>query len=211
MAAANGRRCADRVLVLPHHGRAGLGDAGARPLQPAGARPAPLYDWRWLHLLALAMGPAGFVAVIAGWVTTEVGRQPYTVYGLLRTADSVSPLQAPAVAASLLAFIVVYFIVFGAGIFYILRLMSHPPHRGEAGPERGQPVRAAGITPSPACRKPDARRAGGPDHAHLRSAHHLGLHHRLRGLRLCRDGRLRSRHRHPVPVRSRRARARHRR
>jgi cytochrome bd ubiquinol oxidase subunit I len=109
-----------------------------------------LYDWKLLHLLALAMGPAGFVAVIAGWVTTEVGRQPYTVHGLLRTVDSVSPLQAPAVATSLLAFIVVYFIVFGAGVFYILRLMSHPPHRGEAGPERDQPVRAAGLTPSPA-------------------------------------------------------------
>ena len=109
-----------------------------------------LYDWKLLHLLALAMGPAGFVAVIAGWVTTEVGRQPYTVHGLLRTVDSVSPLQAPAVATSLLAFIVVYFIVFGAGIFYILRLMSQPPHRGEEGPERDQPVRAAGLTPSPA-------------------------------------------------------------
>src|SRR5690606_14911866 len=51
-----------------------------------------LYEWGVLHRFALAMGPAGFVAVIAGWVTTEVGRQPYTVYGLLRTADSVSPL-----------------------------------------------------------------------------------------------------------------------
>ena len=109
-----------------------------------------LYEWPLLHRFAVAMGPAGFVAVIAGWVTTEVGRQPFTVHGLLRTADSVSPLQAPAVAISLLAFIVVYFIVFGAGVFYILRLMSHPPHRGEAGPERDQPVRAAGITPTPA-------------------------------------------------------------
>jgi cytochrome bd ubiquinol oxidase subunit I len=108
-----------------------------------------LYEWPLLHRFAVAMGPAGFVAVIAGWVTTEVGRQPYTVYGLLRTADSVSPLQAPAVAISLLAFIVVYFIVFGAGVLYILRLMSHPPHRGEEGPERDQPVRAAGITPAP--------------------------------------------------------------
>jgi cytochrome bd ubiquinol oxidase subunit I len=108
-----------------------------------------LYDWPLLHRFAIAMGPAGFVAVIAGWVTTEVGRQPFTVHGLLRTADSVSPLQAPAVAVSLLAFIVVYFIVFGAGVYYILRLMSHSPHRGEEGPERGQPVRAAGITPAP--------------------------------------------------------------
>jgi len=108
-----------------------------------------LYDLPLLHRFAIAMGPAGFVTVIAGWVTTEVGRQPYTVYGLLRTADSVSPLQAPAVATSLLAFIVVYFIVFGAGALYILRLMSHAPHPGEGGPDRGQPVRAAGITPAP--------------------------------------------------------------
>jgi cytochrome d ubiquinol oxidase subunit I len=108
-----------------------------------------LYDWPLLHRFAIAMGPAGFVAVIAGWVTTEVGRQPFTVYGLLRTADSVSPLEAPAVATSLLAFVVVYFIVFGAGVLYILRLMSHSPHRGEEGPQRDQPVRAAGITPAP--------------------------------------------------------------
>ena len=71
------------------------------------------------------------------------------MYGLLRTVESASPLDAPAVATSLLAFIVVYCIVFGAGIFYILRLMSHPPRHGEEGPERDQPVRAAGLTPSP--------------------------------------------------------------
>jgi cytochrome d ubiquinol oxidase subunit I len=120
-----------------------------------------LFDWRLLHFFALAMGPAGFVAVIAGWVTTEVGRQPFTVHGLLRTADSVSPLQAPAVAASLMAFVVVYFIVFGAGVYYILRLMSHSPHRGEAGPERDQPVRAAGITPAPAIAPSSAAPRGG--------------------------------------------------
>jgi len=109
-----------------------------------------LYDSPWLHRLALVMGPAGFVAVIAGWVTTEVGRQPYTVYGLLRTAESVSPLHAPAVASSLLAFIVVYFIVFGAGIIYVLRLMAAPPHEAETGPRTEVPHRAAGITPGPA-------------------------------------------------------------
>jgi cytochrome d ubiquinol oxidase subunit I len=68
---------------------------------------------------------------------------------MLRTIESASPLDAPAVATSLLAFIAVYFIVFGAGIFYILRLMGHAPHVDEPGPERGQPVRAAGITPAP--------------------------------------------------------------
>jgi cytochrome d ubiquinol oxidase subunit I len=115
-----------------------------------------LYDSPWLHRLALVMGPAGFVAVIAGWVTTEVGRQPYTVYGLLRTADSVSPLQAPAVATSLLAFIAVYFIVFGAGIYYILHLMAKPPQAAEPGPQPG-PHRAAGITPAPAVASGEGR------------------------------------------------------
>ncbi|WP_375462066.1 cytochrome ubiquinol oxidase subunit I [uncultured Enterovirga sp.] len=114
-----------------------------------------LYEWRPLHVYALAMGPAGFVAVLAGWVTTEVGRQPFTVYGLLRTSDSVSPLAAPAVAASLAAFAVVYLFVFAAGMFYILRLMSHVPHPGETGPAQGQPTRTAGITPAPAV-APDA-------------------------------------------------------
>ena len=109
-----------------------------------------LYEWVWLHRFALAMGPAGFVAVLAGWVTTEVGRQPFTVYGLLRTADSASPLAAPAVASSLLAFIIVYFIVFGLGVYYVLRLMHEPPHRGEQGPRDNAPARAAGITPAPA-------------------------------------------------------------
>jgi cytochrome d ubiquinol oxidase subunit I len=109
-----------------------------------------LYDSKLLHSFALAMGPAGFIAVLAGWVTTEAGRQPFTVYGLLRTVDSASPLDAPAVATSLLAFIVVYFIVFGMGVLYILRLMKAPPHHGEEGPSRDVPARAAGITPAQA-------------------------------------------------------------
>jgi cytochrome d ubiquinol oxidase subunit I len=106
-----------------------------------------LYDRPALHKAALAMGPSGFAAVIAGWVTTEVGRQPYTVYRLLRTADSASPLAAPAVAASLIAFIIVYFAVFGIGTWYILRLMSKPPHPGEPEPPEA-PIRSAGITPA---------------------------------------------------------------
>jgi cytochrome bd ubiquinol oxidase subunit I len=109
-----------------------------------------LYDWRLLHRFALAMGPAGFVAVIAGWVTTEVGRQPYVVYGLLRTADARSPIAAPAVATSLLAFVLVYFAVFGVGLWYMLRLMRSPPHAQEPGLERTEdkPIRTAGITPA---------------------------------------------------------------
>lgn len=106
-----------------------------------------LYDWAWLHRACVALGPAGFVAVIAGWVTTEVGRQPFTVYGLLRTAESHSPLAAPAVAASLVAFALVYFAAFGAGTYYLLRLMAKPPAPGEKEPPK-VPQRAAGITPA---------------------------------------------------------------
>jgi cytochrome d ubiquinol oxidase subunit I len=95
------------------------------------------------------MSPAGFVAVLAGWITTEVGRQPYTVYGLLRTAQSHSPIDAAAVASSLMAFIIVYFAAFGAGTFYMLRLMRHQPQLDEPDIEKGLPQRAAGITPLP--------------------------------------------------------------
>src|SRR6202023_3848011 len=83
-----------------------------------------LYQSRLLHMFAMAMGPAGFIAVLAGWITTETGRQPFTVYGLLRTAESTSPLAAPAVGSSLIAFVIVYFAVFATGVFYILRLMA---------------------------------------------------------------------------------------
>ena len=107
-----------------------------------------LYDSRLLHIFAIAMGPPGFIAVLAGWITTETGRQPFTVYGLLRTAESASPLAAPAVASSLIAFIIVYFVVFTAGVIYMLRLMAAPPHHGEQGPRSNVPPRAAGITPA---------------------------------------------------------------
>ena len=108
-----------------------------------------LYDWSWLHRAAIVMGPTGFIAVIAGWITTEVGRQPYTVYGHLLTAQSHSPLAAPAVAASLVAFVLVYFAVFGAGTWYILHLMRNPARPHEPEPD-SMPVRTAGITPAPA-------------------------------------------------------------
>ena len=111
-----------------------------------------LYYSRFLHRFAVVMGPSGLLAVTAGWIVTETGRQPFTVYGLLRTPDSASPIQAPAVAASIAAFAVVYFIVFGAGIWYLLRLFRQPPHPGEPGVPRNQPVRSAGITPGPAMR-----------------------------------------------------------
>jgi cytochrome d ubiquinol oxidase subunit I len=108
-----------------------------------------LHDWPALHRTALVMGPSGFVAVIAGWVTTEVGRQPYTVYGHLLTADSLSPVGAPAVLASLAAFVLVYVTVFGAGTVYILKLAAKGAVPHEPDPTAA-PIRTAGITPAPA-------------------------------------------------------------
>lgn len=77
----------------------------------------------------LFMGPMGFVAVIAGWTTTEVGRQPWVVYGLLRTADAVSPsLTGWNVLTSLLFYMAVYLIIFPAGAFVMLRIIRKGPH-----------------------------------------------------------------------------------
>jgi cytochrome d ubiquinol oxidase subunit I len=108
-----------------------------------------LFKARWLQRAAVLMGPAGFMALLAGWFVAEVGRQPYTVYGLLRTADSASPIAAPTVASSAAAFVVVYFVVFGAGIFFLMRMMARPPQLHESEPETGVPIRTAGITAAP--------------------------------------------------------------
>jgi cytochrome d ubiquinol oxidase subunit I len=86
-----------------------------------------LYDARWFQRVCLAASPIGFVAVISGWITAEVGRQPYVVYGLLRTSDAAAPVAGGAVAASLAAFVVVYALVFGAGTYYMLRLVRSGP------------------------------------------------------------------------------------
>jgi cytochrome d ubiquinol oxidase subunit I len=104
-----------------------------------------LYELRWFQRASIWMAPSGFVAVLTGWMVTEIGRQPFTVYGLLRTSESLAPVDAPAVGASLLAFIVVYFALFGAGTYYILRLMRTTP--GEEGPPPPAPALAVGTTP----------------------------------------------------------------
>jgi cytochrome bd ubiquinol oxidase subunit I len=103
------------------------------------------YRSRWFLLVCQAAAPLGFVAVIAGWVTTEVGRQPWTVYGLLRTADSVSPsLTGTDVAISLTLYIVVYLIMFVTGIAFMAMIVR----RGVEGAdeldeaEASRPVRA---------------------------------------------------------------------
>jgi cytochrome d ubiquinol oxidase subunit I len=86
-----------------------------------------LFNKRWFQLWCMVMTPAGFVAVLAGWFVTEIGRQPYIVYGVMPTAEAVSPVMGSQVALSLLAFIFSYVFVFGAGSYYILRLIGKGP------------------------------------------------------------------------------------
>src|ERR1700751_1726597 len=99
------------------------------------------------------MIPVGFVSVIGGWVVTEVGRQPWTVYGLLRTADSVSPsLTGVDVALSLAGYSLVYILVFATGLAWMLRIVRAGPAAGDAVSEDEiesgrprQPVRALPV------------------------------------------------------------------
>jgi cytochrome d ubiquinol oxidase subunit I len=99
-----------------------------------------LYVSRPFLRAALLMGPSGLVALLAGWITTEVGRQPWVVYGLMRTSDAVSPHGAGPLALTLGLFIVVYLFVFGVGIAYVLRLVKigpryfDPGHPSDGGP-----------------------------------------------------------------------------
>jgi cytochrome bd ubiquinol oxidase subunit I len=95
-----------------------------------------LWDSVWFLRLVQLTAPLGFIAVIAGWVTTEVGRQPWTVYGLLRTADSVSPsLTAANVALSLACYVVVYLIMFPTGIAMMATIVRRGPQEPNLQPE----------------------------------------------------------------------------
>jgi len=86
-----------------------------------------LHDATAFLRFAVAMGPAGYLALLAGWITTEVGRQPWVVYGLLRTAKAVSPVTSQQVGLSLLIFVALYSLVFGTGIFYLLKILRTGP------------------------------------------------------------------------------------
>ena len=100
-----------------------------------------LFETRWYLRIASHGWWTGFVAVGAGWVVTESGRQPWIVYNLKRTADAASPLAAATVATSLALFVVVYTVVFATGIYYINRLIAKGPDGRAAEPQTGSPSR----------------------------------------------------------------------
>jgi cytochrome d ubiquinol oxidase subunit I len=86
-----------------------------------------LFDTKWFQRWCMAMTPAGFIAVLAGWFVTEIGRQPYIVQGVMRSVETVSPVASRSVAISLAAFLLTYLFVFGAGSYYIVKLIQKGP------------------------------------------------------------------------------------
>ncbi len=116
-----------------------------------------LFDSRAFHRFALLMGPSGFVSLLAGWMTTEVGRQPWVVYGMMRTTDAMSPVTAQQVGITLLAFVVVYALVFGTGIYYMLKLARTSP--SAAGETDGTPRPSSPRPPHPLATPPAAQTA----------------------------------------------------
>jgi cytochrome bd ubiquinol oxidase subunit I len=108
-----------------------------------------LYTTRWYLRAMVWAFPLGFIAVLAGWFVAEVGRQPWVVYNVLRTADAVSPVPGGSVMTTIVLFVIVYGIIFGAGIYYIAQLVRRgpgeiPPAPTEADPSR-RPMAAAGA------------------------------------------------------------------
>lgn len=104
-----------------------------------------LYQQRRFLRFTLWMGPAGLIALLAGWLTTEIGRQPWVVYGVMRTADAVSDHSARALSLTLSVFVVMYGAVFGTGIVYMLKLVGKGPAQvtTQSSQESGQSLRPA--------------------------------------------------------------------
>jgi cytochrome d ubiquinol oxidase subunit I len=143
-----------RVMVGLGVAMIGLGAWGAWLMFRGGPERSRLY-----LRAAVLMGPMGFVAVVAGWITAEVGRQPWVIYGLMRTAQGVSPVKTGAVSVSLLAFMATYAIVFSVGGLYILRLIAAGPATDVAQPPEPGLPRAPG---SPLSAAPDGDTIEGP-------------------------------------------------
>lgn len=93
-----------------------------------------LYDTRWFNMICAFSSPLPFIAVLSGWTVTEVGRQPFVVYGQLRTADAVSPVAVHAVTSSLILFVIVYTVLLIAFFAYATRVVLRGPRREPAPP-----------------------------------------------------------------------------
>ncbi|MEM7668560.1 MAG: cytochrome ubiquinol oxidase subunit I, partial [Pseudomonadota bacterium] len=86
-----------------------------------------LYDSRWFHRILVVMTPTGVFATLGGWYTAEIGRQPYVIYGMLRTSDAVSPVPASTLLTTLIAFVCIYAVFMAAFLFFTARLIKNGP------------------------------------------------------------------------------------
>src|SRR5690554_2704519 len=113
-----------------------------------------LYEGKWFLRFATVMGPSGVIAILAGWYTTEIGRQPWVVYNVMRTADAVSDHSVVTMSVTLVAFIVVHFIVFGVGTRHMLKLVGKGMEADEDDP---------GTAPRNSVRRPARPLSAAPD------------------------------------------------
>jgi len=113
---------------------------------------------RWFLWAAFASFPSGFVAVLCGWFTAEVGRQPWVVYGVMRTADAVSSHGVLELSVTLALFVVIYLLVFGAGFFYLLQIIG----RGPTAPDAAEPEEGGAGQPRHPMRPISASTGGAP-------------------------------------------------
>ncbi len=112
-----------------------------------------LYSTRWFLRALVVMAPSGLLATLGGWYTAEIGRQPFVIQGMLRTADALSPVPATTLLSTLIAFVCVYAVFFFAFLIFTLRLIRRgpgglPAHALPSGSlKRGLRPEIAGVQP----------------------------------------------------------------
>jgi cytochrome bd ubiquinol oxidase subunit I len=113
-----------------------------------------LFQSEWFLRFVVVMGPSGLISILAGWYTTEIGRQPWVVYGVMRTTDAVSNHSVLALSTTLIVLFVMYFAVFGTGVGYMLKLVAKGPQQygpedapGESSAQIRRPARPLSAAP----------------------------------------------------------------
>jgi cytochrome d ubiquinol oxidase subunit I len=105
-----------------------------------------LFDTPWFSMGCAFSSPLGFIAILAGWTVTETGRQPYVIYGFLKTADAAAPVAAGAVSASLALFVLVYLVLLAAFFWYATKLVLRGPQGDDIPPIVERPGVDSAVT-----------------------------------------------------------------
>jgi cytochrome bd ubiquinol oxidase subunit I len=102
-----------------------------------------LFNTRWFLRTLVIMTPSGIVATLGGWYLAETGRQPWVIYGILRTIDAVSPVPADALLSSLIAFICIYALFLTAFVLFAVRMIRRGPQGAPAQAEASGSLKQA--------------------------------------------------------------------